>query len=392
MGAPTERLVDTNGVRLRVVEAGEPGAPVVILAHGFPELAYSWRHQIPALADAGYHVLAPDQRGYGGSSRPEAIEAYDIHRLTADLVGLLDDVGAERAVWVGHDWGAVVVWNAPLLHADRVAAVAALSVPALPRAQVPPTQAFRSRFGENFFYILYFQEPGIADAELNGDPARTMRRMIGGLRPPGDQSAAMRMLAPGPDGFIDRLPEPAGLPAWISQEELDHYIGEFTRTGFTGGLNWYRNFDRNWETTADLAGKTISVPSLFIAGTADPVLTFTRTDRAAEVISGPYREVLIDGAGHWLQQERPGEVTAALLEFLTGRAGSRRLAGVEHHALVGQPRPGDRRLHLRVTRLLEVLRRGRVCPVGEHRGRHPVVSGIRRAIRGQGKLLHRHAR
>lgn len=244
MGAPTERLVDTNGVRLRVVEAGEPGAPVVILAHGFPELAYSWRHQIPALADAGYHVLAPDQRGYGGSSRPEAIEAYDIHRLTADLVGLLDDVGAERAVWVGHDWGAVVVWNAPLLHADRVAAVAALSVPALPRAQVPPTQAFRSRFGENFFYILYFQEPGIADAELNGDPARTMRRMIGGLRPPGDQSAAMRMLAPGPDGFIDRLPEPAGLPAWISQEELDHYIGEFTRTGFTGGLNWYRNFDR----------------------------------------------------------------------------------------------------------------------------------------------------
>lgn len=172
MGAPTERLVDTNGVRLRVVEAGEPGAPVVILAHGFPELAYSWRHQIPALADAGYHVLAPDQRGYGGSSRPEAIEAYDIHRLTADLVGLLDDVGAERAVWVGHDWGAVVVWNAPLLHADRVAAVAALSVPALPRAQVPPTQAFRSRFGENFFYILYFQEPGIADAELNGDPAR----------------------------------------------------------------------------------------------------------------------------------------------------------------------------------------------------------------------------
>lgn len=156
MGAPTERLVDTNGVRLRVVEAGEPGAPVVILAHGFPELAYSWRHQIPALADAGYHVLAPDQRGYGGSSRPEAIEAYDIHRLTADLVGLLDDVGAERAVWVGHDWGAVVVWNAPLLHADRVAAVAALSVPALPRAQVPPTQAFRSRFGENFFYILIF--------------------------------------------------------------------------------------------------------------------------------------------------------------------------------------------------------------------------------------------
>jgi len=313
----TERLVDTNGVQLRVIEAGDRGAPVVILAHGFPELAYSWRHQIPALADAGYHVLAPDQRGYGGSSRPDAIEAYNIHELTADLVGLLDDVGAERAAWVGHDWGAIVVWNAPLLHPDRVAGVAALSVPPLPRAQQPPTQAFRRTFGENFFYILYFQDPGVADAELNGDPARTMRRMMGGLLS-GDQSAAMRMVAPGPEGFIDRLPEPDGLPDWISQEELDHYVSEFSRTGFTGGLNWYRNMDRSWETTPQLDGAMITVPCLFIGGTADPVLTFTRADRAPEVISGPYRQVMIDGAGHWLQQERPEEVNAALLDFLKG--------------------------------------------------------------------------
>ncbi len=304
-------------MQLRVIEAGDRGAPVVILAHGFPELAYSWRHQIPALAEAGYHVLAPDQRGYGGSSRPDAIEAYNIHELTTDLVGLLDDVGAERAVWVGHDWGAIVVWNAPLLHPDRVAAVAALSVPPLPRAQQPPTQAFRRTFGENFFYILYFQEPGVADAELNGDPARTMRRMMGGLLS-GDQSAAMRMVAPGPEGFIDRLPEPDGLPDWISQEELDHYISEFSRTGFTGGLNWYRNMDRSWETTPQLDGAMITVPCLFIGGTADPVLTFTRADRAPEVISGPYRQVMIDGAGHWLQQERPEEVNAALLDFLKG--------------------------------------------------------------------------
>lgn len=311
-----ERLVDTNGVQLRVIEAGDRGAPTVILAHGFPELAYSWRHQIPALVDAGYHVLAPDQRGYGGSSRPEAIADYDIHQLTADLVGLLDDVGSERAVWVGHDWGAVVVWNAPLLHPDRVAAVAGLSVPALPRGHVPPTQAFRAKFGETFFYILHFQEPGIADAELDDDPARTMRRMFGSLQLPGDQGAALRMMAPGPEGLIDRLPEPDTLPAWISRDELDHYISEFTRTGFTGGLNWYRNFDRNWETTAELAGATIAVPSLFIAGAADPVLSFTGTDRASEVINGPYREVMIEGAGHWLQQERPDEVNATLLEFL----------------------------------------------------------------------------
>ena len=291
---------------------------MVVLAHGFPELAYSWRHQIPALAEAGYHVLAPDQRGYGGSSRPDAIEAYNIRELTADVVGLLDDVGAERAVWIGHDWGAAVVWNAPLLHPDRVAAVAALSVPVVPRAKVPPTQAFRATFGENFFYILYFQEPGVADAELDADPARTMRRMMGGLTVSGDHGAGMRMVAPGPEGFLDRLPEPERLPDWLSQDELDHYISEFARTGFTGGLNWYRNFDRNWETTAELTGAKIAVPSLFIAGTADPVLAFTRTDRALEVISGPYRQVMIDGAGHWLQQERPDEVNATLLEFLNG--------------------------------------------------------------------------
>ncbi|WP_236978567.1 MULTISPECIES: alpha/beta fold hydrolase [Mycobacterium] len=318
MGSSTERLVDTNGVRLRVTEAGDPGAPVVVLCHGFPELAYSWRHQIPALADAGYRVLAPDQRGYGGSSRPEPIEAYDIHQLTGDIVGLLDDVGADRAVWVGHDWGAAVVWNAPLLHPDRVAAVAALSVPVTPRPKVAPTTAWRRMFGDNFFYILYFQQPGVADAELNGDPARTMRRMMGGLRLSEDQTAALRMVAAGPEGFIDRLPEPDGLPDWITEAELGHYISEFTRTGFTGGLNWYRNFDRNWETTPELAGATIPVPCLFIGGTADPVLSFTRTDRAAAAITGPYREVMIDGAGHWIQQERPEEVNTTLLEFLKG--------------------------------------------------------------------------
>ncbi|MCH2223003.1 MAG: alpha/beta hydrolase, partial [Dechloromonas sp.] len=289
-----------------------------LLFHGEPSWSFLYRKMIPVLADAGYHVLAPDQRGYGGSSSPEAIDAYDIHHLTADIVGLLDDVGAERAAWVGHDWGAMVVWNAGLLHPDRVAAVAALSVPPVPRAKRPVTVALRRTFGENFFYILYFQEPGVADAELNGDPARVMRRMMGSLQLTGDQDAALRMVAPGPEGFIDRLPEPDSLPDWISQDEIEHYVAEFTRTGFTGGLNWYRNMDRNWETTAELDGAKIAVPCLFIGGTADPVLAFTRSDRAAEVVSGPYRELMIDGAGHWLQQERPDEVNSALLEFLEG--------------------------------------------------------------------------
>ena len=313
-----ERMVDTNGVALRTLEAGDRGAPLVVLSHGFPELAYSWRHQIPALADAGYHVLAPDQRGYGGSSRPDAIEDYDIAALTGDVIGLLDDVGAERAVLVGHDWGANVVWNTPLLHPDRVAAVVGMSVPPVPRPQVPPTQAFRQIFADNFFYMLYFQQPGVADAELGGDPARTLRRMMGSLRASDDQAAALRMLRPGPEGFIDRLPEPVGLPHWISNEEFDHYVAEFTRTGFTGPLNWYRNFERNWELTASTPAATITAPSLFIAGTADPTLGFTPRDRITEVVSGDYREVTIEGAGHWVQQERPREVNEALLNFLSG--------------------------------------------------------------------------
>jgi pimeloyl-ACP methyl ester carboxylesterase len=312
----TERLVNTNGVQLRVTEAGEPGAPVVVLAHGFPELAYSWRHQIPVLADAGYHVLAPDQRGYGGSTKPDAVEDYDIVALTGDIAGLLDDVGAEKAVVIGHDWGSPVVTNLPLFHPDRVRGVVALSVPPTPRASAPPTQIWRAAFGDNFFYMLYFQEPGVADAELGGDPARTIRRLIGGLRPNADEAAAARMFAPGPEGFIDRLPEPVGVPDWISQDEIDHYVAEFTRTGFTGGLNWYRNFDRNWELTENTPASTISVPTLFVAGTADPVLAFMPRDRVTDVVSGPYREVLIDGAGHWLQQERPDEVNAELLKFL----------------------------------------------------------------------------
>jgi pimeloyl-ACP methyl ester carboxylesterase len=313
----TEREVETNGVRLHTVEAGERGAPVVVLAHGFPELAYSWRHQIPVLAAAGYHVLAPDQRGYGRSSRPDGIADYNVAELTADLIGLLDDVGARRAVFVGHDWGAPVAWGAAQLHPDRVAAVVGLSVPAVPRAKVPPTQAFRMLFGENFFYMLYFQEPGVADAELDADPAKTIRRMMAGLQVPGDPAAAVRMIQPGPQGFIERLPEPDGLPSWISAEELDHYVAEFTRTGFTGGLNWYRNMDRNWEIMADPPAATIGVPAMFVAGTDDPVGGFMRRDRVTEVVTGPYREVIIEGAGHWLQQERPDRVNEVLLEFLS---------------------------------------------------------------------------
>ena len=290
-----ERIVETNGVALRVIEAGERGAPLVVLAHGFPELAYSWRHQIPALARAGYHVLAPDQRGYGGSSRPDAVEDYDIHALTGDLVALLDsEVGGrvDQAVFIGHDWGAMVVWHAALLHPERVRAVAGLSVPPIPRARSRPTQRWREKFGDDF-YMLRFQEPGLADAEMEADVAATMRGMFAGLI----------------DG--DAL-----LPDWISADEFDYYVTEFGRTGFTGALNWYRNYDRNWESTPQLTGAQTNAPALFIGGTADPVGPTMSPARAREVVAGPYTEKWIDGAGHWVQQERPDEINRILLAFL----------------------------------------------------------------------------
>lgn len=320
MPTPAERFVDANGVRLRVLEAGERGAPLVVLAHGFPELAFSWRHQLPALAEAGYHAVAPDQRGYGGSSKPDAVEAYTVAELSADLVGLLDHFspgGAQRAVVVGHDFGGVVAWGAPLLYPDRFAGVVGISAPPVPRPRVPTTQAFRRIFGDKFFYILYYQEVGPADAELNRDPATSMRKLFASTASSRGGLMDQRMTEPGPQGFLARIPDPGALPDWISQDEFDYYVSEFTRTGFTPALNWYRCFDRNWELTAKTPAATIAAPSLFIGGTEDPTLAYTPRHRAREVVSGDYREVMIEGAGHWLPQERPDAVNAALLEFLS---------------------------------------------------------------------------
>jgi pimeloyl-ACP methyl ester carboxylesterase len=311
-----ERTVGTNGVELHVFEAGK-GFPVV-LAHGFPELAYSWRHQLPALADAGFRVLAPDQRGYGRSTRPDEIEDYDIVHLTDDLLGLLDDIGEEKAIFVGHDWGSMVVWQMSLLHPERVAGVVGMSVPFVPRAPMPPIQLMKAAFGDNFFYILYFQEPGVADADLGRDPRKTMTRLLCSLTvPEGQELDASGLSAPEGAGFVERIPESEGLPDWLSPAELDHYVEEFSRTGFTGGINWYRNFDRNWELTPQLAGAKVQVPSLFIGGKLDPVLLMTNPEAFVEFLTDHRGNVLVDGAGHWVQQEKPDEVNAALIEFCT---------------------------------------------------------------------------
>lgn len=306
-----------RAVDLHLLEAGDSG-PLVVLAHGFPELAWSWRHQLPAIAAAGFRVVAPDQRGYGRSSRPQAVEDYDIEHLTGDLLGLLDVLGEDDATFVGHDWGSMVVWQLALLHPARVRGVCGMSVPFLPRAPMPPTQLMRAAFGDSFFYILYFQEPGVADAELGADPARTMRRLMCGLSTPSDLSPEDQAAFVAGDGrgFVERIPEPHGLPDWLTQDELDHYVSEFTRTGYTGGLNWYRNFDRNWELTEHVAGAKVTVPSLFVGGSDDPVLTMSPPSIQDDWLTDHRGTVIIDGAGHWVQQEAPEEVNTALLGFL----------------------------------------------------------------------------
>lgn len=309
----TERTVVTDGAEVHLVDAGE--GPLVVLAHGFPELGYSWRHQVPALAEAGYRVLAPDQRGYGRTSQPERTEDYDILALTGDLLALLDDLGEQRAVFVGHDWGAMVVWSLALLAPERVAGVVGMSVPFVPRPPAPPIQIMRQLFGEAFFYMLYFQEPGVAEADLGADPATTMRRLVAAqVRDEIDPSA----FAPDGRGFVDRIPESEGLPDWLSQAELDHYVAEFTRTGFRGPVSWYRNLDRNWELTAPVADAKVEAPSLFIGGSRDPVLQMTPPTVGADWLTDHRGDVLVDGAGHWVQQEAPEPVNAALLDFLAG--------------------------------------------------------------------------
>jgi pimeloyl-ACP methyl ester carboxylesterase len=315
--AITHRTIRTNGIDMHVAEAGE--GPLVVLCHGFPELSYSWRHQLPALAAAGYHAVAPDQRGYGETSCPPAIEDYDIVHLTDDLLGLLDQLGEEQAVFVGHDWGSPIVSHLVLRAPERVRGAAWMSVPFVRRPIAPPTQIFKQLFVDTWFYMLYFQEPGVADADLGADPAKTMRRFMSAVSGDADLEAMMALGGQRDGrGMVDRMIEPAKLPDWLSQEELDHYAAAFERTGYTGGLNYYRNLDRNWELTPELAQKTVAVPGFFIGGQRDPVLMMTPPDLMKELVPDLRGIVLIPDAGHWVQQERPDEVNAALLEFLSG--------------------------------------------------------------------------
>jgi len=278
-----------------VVEKGD-GNPVVLL-HGFPELGYSWRKQIDALAQAGYRVIVPDMRGYGRSSAPAEVEAYDVVELCGDVAKLLDERGIDKAAIVGHDWGANVAWHVALIHPERTACVAGLSVPLVPRSPAPPLPIMREHLGQDF-YIVWFQQPGVADAALAKDVRRTLL-------------TSEVWTAEWAANEDDR----PRVPPFMTEDDVAVYVNEFERTGFTGGLNWYRNIDRNWERTADLDGRKIEMPALFMAGTRDSTMKWmspdVMKDRATDL-----RVELVEGAGHWVQQERADEVNRALLDLL----------------------------------------------------------------------------
>ncbi len=314
---PTMRIIESNGIKLRIAEAGS--GPLVIFVHGWPESWYSWRHQLPAVAAAGFHAVAPDMRGYGKSEKPEAVEDYDIQHLTADLVGIVDALGEKQAILVGHDWGAIVAWHAMLLYPDRFRALVAMSVPYSGRPPQSLVQSLKAAFGDNFFYILYFQEPGIAEKEFDADPRAILSRLYLSPDSPREKPEVTDpKRAAG--GWIPRLGAPKGLPDWLTQEDLDYVVGEFKEAGFRGGINYYRNFHRNWETTPQLAGAKITAPVLFIAGDKDVVIRGATADGLTAgmktAVPGLQGVRLIPNTGHWVQQERPAEVNALLVEFL----------------------------------------------------------------------------
>jgi pimeloyl-ACP methyl ester carboxylesterase len=313
----THRTIKTNGINMHIAEAGE--GPLVLLIHGWPESWYSWRHQLPALAAAGYHAVAPDVRGYGHTDAPQPIEAYSMKQMTADYAGLLDALGEKTAVVAGHDWGAPMAWDSAILYPDRYRAVIGLSVPYGPRPPAPPVQIMRQLFADSFFYIVYFQDPGIAEAELEADPRRSMRLILyaaSGDAPPAPGFAGK----PKGAGLLDGMTDPKELPRWLSEEDLDYFASEFKRTGFRGGINRYRNMDRDWEELPRLAGARVTQPALFIYGSKDGVVAMNpkSIETMKEHCDDLRSIVMLPGAGHWTQQERPDETNAALIEFLKG--------------------------------------------------------------------------
>lgn len=312
------RQVDVRDLRLHLAEAGD--GPLVVFCHGFPGLWRSWIHQLPAVAAHGWRGVALDMPGYGESSRPADVDRYAAERVVADLLALLDALGEERAVFVGHDFGANLVWELALREPERVEGVVALSVPFTGRSRRRPTEAFAALAGRHFLHLHYFQEPGVADAELAASPAEFLRRVMWALSGAGDYFAVFAHPSAG-NGYLDVLPPAPPLPwPWLTQAELDGFVAAYERTGFSGGLAWYRVLDRNWERSAHLDGAAVTVPAVYVAGAGDPVLSgFAGADPLADMrrlVPGLRETVVIPGAGHFVQLERPGALNDVLVRTL----------------------------------------------------------------------------
>jgi len=316
MNEPAISTLEVNGLQMRVASQGS--GPLVVLCHGFPELWYSWRHQLAALAAAGYRAVAPDMRGYGGTDAPPDIGDYTQLHLVGDMVELVGALGEQEAVIVGHDWGAPVAWHSALLRPDVFRAVVGLSVVYSPPSPVDLLMALRQK-GIEDFYIQYFQTPGLAEAELERDVELSIRRIH--FNGSGDASGlvAFGRVKPGL-GLLGGLADPKTLPAWLSRADIADYAAEFARTGFRGALNWYRNIARSRELLAPWRGRPITQPSMFIAGSRDDVLKFPGTRARLENLAGCLPGLrgchLIEGAGHWIQRERAVEVSDLLVRFL----------------------------------------------------------------------------
>jgi pimeloyl-ACP methyl ester carboxylesterase len=322
-GAGSRRVVTCEDgpygrIELDVLEAGPSDGPVIVLSHGFPESSWSWRHQVAPLAAAGWHVLAPDQRGYGRSSAPSQVTAYGTDELSADLLALLDDVGAEQAVFVGHDWGALLVWDLIRLHPGRVRAAVGASVPFV-AWPAPPLTLMRAAAGDNFFYIVYFQELGPAERELGADPRRTLANVLWAASGPAADTLERNPRPAAGTGFLDTMPPPPadGIGAWCSAEDLDAYADAFTASGFFGPVSWYRNLDADHERVKAVDLASLTMPVYFIGGDRDGVIT--RDPGGVErmrALPGYRGHAMLSGVGHWTQQEDPAGFNAALLGFL----------------------------------------------------------------------------
>ena len=332
---PPQQFADINGIRMGYYDAGpKTDAIPMVLCHGWPEIAFSWRHQIKALSEAGIRVIAPDQRGYGATSRPEAVEAYDLEHLTGDLVALLDHLEIDKAIFVGHDWGGFVVWQMPLRHKDRVAGVVGINTPHMPRAPIDPIALFRKRFGDSM-YIVQFQDPAHEPDKIFASRTRELfeafmkkplppRKIEAEAKPEAKHAAAGVGAAPGTN-----LAFPQMVAAYdvtkdprkpiLSAEEMQVFIDTFTRTGFTGGINWYRNMTRNWERSADL-DHVVRVPALMIMAENDAVLPPSAAD-GMEAVVPDLEKYLVKDSGHWTQQEKPEEVSRVLIDWKQKRFG-----------------------------------------------------------------------